>query len=67
MLSEEIAKNTLASEDPYSTKGLRLDDNKHEFTVTGVFLSLSLENAHMHPGDAVIIQYLKGQHAFWRK
>ncbi|OOQ61845.1 ABC transporter permease [Mucilaginibacter pedocola] len=47
MLSETIAKKYFGDEDPMN-KGLRLDDNKHEFKVTGVFKAFP-QNAHLHP------------------
>ncbi|MBD1365991.1 ABC transporter permease [Mucilaginibacter sp. ZT4R22] len=57
MLSEGIAKKYFGDEDPMN-KGLRLDDNKHEFKVTGVFKALP-KNAHLHPEMLLSFNTLK--------
>jgi putative ABC transport system permease protein len=62
MLSEDIAKKYFGSEDPIN-KGLRLDDNKHEFTVTGIFKAFP-QNSHMHPEIMLSFNTLKDSTLF---
>ncbi|CAN5439989.1 ABC transporter permease [soil metagenome] len=47
MLTENIAKKYFGDEDPLN-KTILLDNNKHEFKVTGVYKAFP-PNAHMHP------------------
>jgi putative ABC transport system permease protein len=62
MLSEGIAKKYFGDEDPMN-KGLRLDDNKHEFKVTGVFKAFP-KNAHLHPEMLLSFNTLKDSTVF---
>ncbi|MEO7214293.1 ABC transporter permease [Mucilaginibacter sp.] len=57
MLSEGIAKKYFGDEDPMN-KGLRLDDNKHEFKVTGIFKAFP-KSSHMHPEMLLSFNTLK--------
>ncbi|TFF39680.1 ABC transporter permease [Mucilaginibacter psychrotolerans] len=57
MLTEDIAKKYFGREEPIG-KTVRLDDNKHEFKVTGIFKPFPA-NAHMHPEILISFNTLK--------
>jgi putative ABC transport system permease protein len=66
MLTEEIAKKYFDKEDPIN-KTVRLDDNTHEFKVTGIFKAFPFENAHMHPEMLLSFNTLKDSVVYGEK
>lgn len=65
MLTEELAKKYFDKEDPIN-KTVRLDDNTHEFKVTGIFKPFP-SNAHMHPEMLLSFNTLKDSVVYGEK
>nr|WP_294948301.1 ABC transporter permease [uncultured Mucilaginibacter sp.] len=65
MLTEELAKKYFDREDPIN-KTVRLDDNTHEFKVTGIFKPFPA-NAHMHPEMLLSFNTLKDSVVYGEK
>ena len=65
MLSEAMAKKYFGDEDPLN-KGIRLDNNGHDFKVTGVYKSFPA-NSHMHPEILMSFNTLKDNAIYGEK
>ncbi|WP_295798805.1 ABC transporter permease [Mucilaginibacter sp.] len=65
MLSEAMAKKYFGDEDPLN-KGIRLDNNGHDFKVTGVYQSFPA-NSHMHPEILMSFNTLKDNAIYGEK
>ncbi|MCO5950393.1 ABC transporter permease [Mucilaginibacter flavidus] len=65
MLSEAMAKKYFGDEDPLN-KGIKLDNNGHDFKVTGVYQSFPA-NSHMHPEILMSFNTLKDNAIYGEK
>jgi len=65
MLTEDIAKKYFGDVDPMN-KTIRLDGNKHEYKVTGIYKSFPV-NSHLHPQMLLSFNTLKDTSVYGEK